>query len=286
MNHNSPGSITLQKAILGFLQAKEAEALSPRTIQGYQQHLDGWLEHMGDQAIAQVTTQDLRAYLAYLRTEYKPKRFNGKAHPISQKTLRNVYITLASFFTWLETELALPNPIKAIPAPKFQPAEIEPFTLEEVESLLKATEYTQEARPHDRRRFVQRRPTALRDRAMVLVLLDTGLRASELCALNLEDVDQKTGKIVVKHGQEGGAKGGKGRLVYLGKAARRALWRYLVTREDATKPAAPLFTSRDDRRLRRDTLLQLIQGLGERAQVKNCHPHRFRHYAEFRTMPS
>jgi len=74
--------------------------------------------------------------------------------------------------------------------------------------------------------------TALIGRAIILVLLDTGLRATELCSLSIGDVDLKTGRVDVKHGAGGGAKGGKGRVVFLGKVARRSLWRYLVERED------------------------------------------------------
>lgn len=275
MNRISPG-LNIGQAIRGFLQAKAAEALSPRTIEGYQHDLEQWLNYAGDNPITDVKTQNLRAYLAYLRTDYTPKRLTGKSQPLSPKTIRNVYVTLSSFFTWLSREFEMPSPMKPIPAPAFQEAEVEPFTQQEVEALLKAAEYSKEANTHDRCRFVMRRPTGLRDRALILVLLDTGLRASELCALNMGDVDEKTGKVIVKHGVEGGAKGSKGRFVYLGKAARRALWRYLVTREDARDLTAPLFTARD-RRMRRDTLRQALGGLGEKAQVKRCHPHKFRH---------
>jgi site-specific recombinase XerD len=99
MNQSTPGSITLKKAILGYLQAKEAEALSPRTLETYQRHLECWADHLGERPVTTVTTQDLRAYLAYLRNEYRPQRITGKTHRLAPKTLRNVYITLASFFT-------------------------------------------------------------------------------------------------------------------------------------------------------------------------------------------
>ncbi len=122
-----------------------------------------------------------------------------------------------------------------------------------------------------------RRPTAKRDRALILTLLDTGLRASELCALKIGDVDPKTGKVQIKHGLLGGAKGGKGRTVYLGKAVRRALWLYLSSRDDGEDPDAPLFIGKFNRPMNRDVLRQVIASLGEKAGVKNCHPHRFRH---------
>jgi len=277
MNQNSSGSITLQQAISGFLQAKEAEALRPRTIESYRHELERWAQQLGTPLASQVTAQDVRAYLVYLRTDYKPRRFNGQTNPLSPKTLRNAYITLASYFHWLNVEFGIANPMTQIPAPKYQVVETEPFTQREVETLLQACQFKREAETRDRCRFVQHRPTALRDRAIVLVLLDTGLRASELCALDLGDLDQRTGKVVVKAGDEGGAKGGKGRLVYLGKAARRAVWRYVVTREDGNDPLAPLFTVRFGRRMNKNALLQLIQGLGAAAQVKDCYPHRFRH---------
>ena len=48
-----------------------------------------------------------------------------------------------------------------------------------------------------------RRATGKRDQAIILTLLDTGLRASELSALKIGDVDLKTGKVLVKHGRAG-----------------------------------------------------------------------------------
>jgi integrase/recombinase XerD len=60
--------------------------------------------------------------------------------------------------------------------------------------------------------------------------MDTGLRAGELCVLRVGDVDMKTGKIRIRPGDAGKAKGGKGRIVYMRKSARRFLWRLELTR--------------------------------------------------------
>ncbi len=54
----------------------------------------------------------------------------------------------------------------------------------------------------------------------------------------------KNGKGVLKHGDEGGAKAGKGQTVFVGKSARRVLWRYLIARDDRNDPDARLFSTR------------------------------------------
>jgi hypothetical protein len=52
----------------------------------------------GDVEVSQISKQDIEDYLFYLRTEYVPHRFGGDTHALAPKTLRNVYVTLASFF--------------------------------------------------------------------------------------------------------------------------------------------------------------------------------------------
>ena len=86
--------------------------------------------------------------------------------------------------------------------------------------------------------------TANRDQVIIFTLLDSGLRASEFSSLRVGDFEAKRGQLNIRHGEEGGAKGGKGRIVYLGKTARHAVWRYLAEREDGEDPNAPLFVVR------------------------------------------
>ena len=104
--------------------------------------------------------------------ESKTQFFSGLAvsgrEDLASKTIHNFYISLCAFFTWVQRELELPNPIKAIPALKFEEAPIEPYTKEEVEALLKASNSAVQC------------VNVHRDPALILVLLDTGLRASEL----------------------------------------------------------------------------------------------------------
>jgi len=269
--------LKISQAVQGFLQYKAAEALSPRTIEGYQHDLQKWIEHIGNVDVAKISAESLRAYLVWLHTEYKPRRFNGNTEPLSPKTINNIWVSLSAFFNWYSREFDLNNPMKTVPAPKFEEKPVEPYSKEEVDALLKACDTSREVNSRRRANFTMRRSTYLRDRAILLTLLDTGLRASEICSLIIGDVDFKSGKVQIRHGVQGGAKGGKGRTVYLGKVARNMLWRYLVTRDDKDDMAAPLFDGKFRHPLNRNALRRLLSRLGEKAKVLNCHPHRFRH---------
>lgn len=274
---SSKGGFNLSKGIEGFLTFKNAEGLASSTLNSYAYTLKRWVEHVGDQKVEAITPNALNEYLSWLRSDYKPVRFNRSETPLSQKSVRNVYIVLRSFFRWLDQEFQTGNPTEKIPAPKFTKAQINPLTKEEVERLLKACVYSREASTFLRKKFVMRRPSASRDTAILLVLLDTGIRASEFSHLQIGDIDFTSGKMIIKQGRSGGAKGGKGRFVYLGRRSRKALWSYLAMREDRNDPQAPLFVSHHDRPFNNSSLRILIRRLGDRAGVARCHPHRFRH---------
>ena len=86
-NHRSPGSsdcavrsnsLPLSKALVGFTNARLAEGLSPRTVNSYPDDLQKWVERAGDREIGEVSGPQIRAYLAWLRTEYQPQRCGGK----------------------------------------------------------------------------------------------------------------------------------------------------------------------------------------------------------------
>jgi integrase/recombinase XerD len=76
--NRKPLGLTLPKAILGFQQYKTAEALSPNTLVSYESALKLWLSHAGDVDLNQITSKDILEYLAWLRTEYKPRRLGGR----------------------------------------------------------------------------------------------------------------------------------------------------------------------------------------------------------------
>lgn len=104
-----------------------------------------------------------------------------------------------------------------------------------------------------------------------MTLLDTRLRASELCALTIADLDFGTGTAMVQMG-----KGQKGRIVPIGTRARKAVRHYLLERPNE-KPTEPLFASqRDGRHLRLDGLVQVMDRLKEKSGIAHCTAHTFR----------
>ncbi len=68
MNHRPTGLI-VSKAITGYLHYKIAEGLAPVTVDGYVRDLKLWIEYQGDLVVDKVTTQQLIAFLNYLRLE-------------------------------------------------------------------------------------------------------------------------------------------------------------------------------------------------------------------------
>lgn len=106
-----------------------------------------------------------------------------------------------------------------------------------------------------------------RDRAILLTLLDTGLRAAELCALDIADVNLSTGEALVKHG-----KGGKRRTVIISAKTRRELVRYLRGRDGA----GPLFVGETGDRLKYSGLRQIVRRLSLAAGLPEVPLHAFR----------
>jgi site-specific recombinase XerD len=216
--------------------------------------------HLGDVDIEAVTADHIRGYLAQCA-----------ADGLSERTVHDYYAIAGAMWTWAERELGIPHIIRRIETPRFRKPLIEPFTGDEIKALLAAAEWSADWSREGQKRTRSRRPTGRRDIAIILVLLDSGLRASELCDLEMRDYNGDTGRLHVRHG-----KGDKARAVYLGARAQQALWRYLADRP-VRNAASPLFATRTARPLNRTNLLHHLQRIGRNAGVDHVHPHRFRH---------
>lgn len=253
----------LKHAIAGYWLENQSR-LSPATVVSYQWAFSLLCDFVGaERDVRQITSDDIRRFLTHLKDDLE----------LSGKSRSNVWIVLSSFWSWAEREpvLQLKHIIRGVvQQPKYTQKKIVPYTQAEVMAMVEACGH--QAGWTTRRGNVVHavRDTALRDRAILILLVDTGLRASELCNLKIGDYNPDSGAIDVT------GKGDKERTVIAGVNARKALWRYLAGRPGAMVDD-PLFASRSGLHLQKDNLRHLVQRVAERTGVKGATLHRFRH---------
>lgn len=266
---------TLSRTIEGFVLAKSASGLSANTIRNYQTDLCRFTEWVGDRSIDSITSKQLEQFIKYLRDDFRITHIaTTKVTPrkLSSKSIKNTWGTLSSFWNWVSREFELPNPF-SVPAIKAHTKPIDPLSMETIERLILVCDSSTK-KSQLRKSYISKRSTAKRDKAIILTLLDTGMRVSELCGIDISTVDFDMGRILVT------GKGNKQRFVYLGKVSKQAVWRYLTERfpNDAPPKDEPLFVNQDGfHRMTRYGVLLLLKRLGKKIGVLGVHPHRFRH---------
>jgi site-specific recombinase XerD len=244
LSRNS-GTQTLEVASRAFVEAKVAQFCTQRTIGQYEWILTRftrWAGERGIETVDQITSTDIRAFLTMLRSGERASSYvHGHARVIR------------TWLRFLEGEGLLDdNPMTRVAMPRVERKILPTFTKDELERLFAACKTT-------------------RERAMMLVLIDTGVRASEFVHLVLADIDWESGRVVVRQG-----KGRRDRFVFLRPQTTGAIRAYLAERSDAERHA-PLFPSaRTGGPLKPNGLLQFCRRLGRRASVDECHPHKFR----------
>ena len=233
-----------------WLLVLRGDGRSPRTIEGYRDSLRLLAEFLaegGFPLLSNVTAEHLREWLNALR-----ERGNKPA------TVNTRYRAANGFFKWLVLEgERRDNPLERIEPPRVPETVQGYYTTEDVQRVLKAL---------NGRRL--KGVDATRTKTIVLVLFDTGLRASELCGLRAEDVNWDDQTLVVRE-----TKGGNQRVVSLGTTATRALMSYLRVRG----MAAPwLFASLDGQRLTTNALKLSLKRAFEGAGLQFKGTHAFR----------
>lgn len=250
-----------ENALEGYWLEKRRN-VSANTVVDYSRTFRQFRAYVGQEIeFEEIKTDHVRKFLAQL----------GKKG-LSPKTVNNCWIALSSLWTWAEAELDVPHIIrKRVARPKFTRTIVEPYSKTEIAAMLNASAENGEWKSRSGKDVRSTRHWKLRDRGILLVLVDTGLRASELCNLLIKDYDAKTGRIEVRHG-----KGNKNRLVYTGESTRKALWRYLTERGDP-RPNEPLFVTRNGTPLDTTSLYRMIEASAKRAGVERANIHKFRH---------
>jgi integrase/recombinase XerC len=228
--------------------------LSPHTLRAYRQDLTGFRRFLaGDPALGgaaprleRVDTIVLRRYLAHLH------RNN------SRKTIARKLSALRTFFDYLVREGVLRvNAGELVATPRQEKYLPKTLTVDEIFALMERSPATGVLQ--------------LRDRAIVELLYSCGLRIGELAALNIGSVDWGTALVRVR------GKGGKERLVPIGRKAREALQDYLDLR-GAPAEDHPLFLNfRGGRLTARSMERHFKRQLLQAGILKEATPHALRH---------
>ncbi len=268
-NHSIAGLSTVDLARFAndYLRDCDYRMQSPRTIETRRIFIQNLLWFLNDRDFSNCAVGELRQFFHYLQHGHSEVGGRwGKANltkAVRPITVKDYYINLRCLFNWLVEDGVLEvSPLEKISKPKVRSEQVQPFSQEQIESLLKAARSS---------------PCPKRDEAIVLFLYDTGVRASELCNLQIDDLDLNS-----RHARVLG-KGNKHRLVYFSRETGKVLSNYL--RQPKRETNDPVFLSvagtRNGEALTRSGLLQLIERLGKVAGIKamKVSPHVFRHSA-------
>lgn len=266
-------SLTLSQAIDGFMLACAARQLSAHTVRDYSTTLRRFQGFVaGDPLLADIGPDTVRRFMAFLAT---PQTGGGAVtrapRPLSKKTSLNYHTGLSALWTWAVGERVVErNVVREVESPRAERPAIVPLSQADVKALVAACERTREYGRPGKRVCDNARPTGLRDKTLIFLLLDTGMRASEVCGITARDVDLKNRRVAVL------GKGDKERSLPISPETARVLWRYMSARAEA-KANEPLFITLTGRPLDRVVLLEMLKDLGAKVGVADCHPHRFRH---------
>lgn len=207
----------MDRYIEKFLRYLEIEKNSSKhTLLNYKLDLEDFKKFLDTKAIEQVDYLEIRKYLAHL------KQINLKSRSVARHLS-----CLRSFFRFLTKEGYLKiNPTLAISNPKIEKKLPIFLSEDEITRLIESPSVET--------------PAGLRDRAILETLYSTGMRVSELAALNFDSIDFISGIVKVL------GKGKKERLVPIGDKAIRAIRTYLEKRNNQS---SILFLNKNNRRL-------------------------------------
>lgn len=177
----------IREAYLDFILSRKVAQLAPKTIDFYEYTAGAFVEWLSLTDPADITTRHVRAFLAETAEQ-----------DVKDSTLHAFARGVRAFLNFCSAEGYIPEPIK-VQMPRVANKRLPVLNAEDVRRVIDAC----------------RKP---RDRALVLVMVDTGLRRSEVAGLTWGDVDLSTGVIRVIQG-----KGRRDRTVVVGLRTRRSL---------------------------------------------------------------
>ena len=253
----------------GYRLSARSEGRSPNTIaivEASVRYLGEFLDSEGlSTDVREIGATGIRRFIVCLRERprFANHRFTKpQTGHLSGHTINGYMRALQGFWSWLEEEEFIDkNPFATIRIPK-APIKVTPtFNEDQLRQLFSEIDTAS--------------PVGYRDYAIILTLLDTGIRCSELTGLKVTDVDLEA-RMMKVHG-----KGNKERMVPIGAMVQKAIWKYL--NRYRPEPVIPryeqVFLTQDGRPLSKDRLEAIVERYGKKAGIMGVRvsPHTFRH---------
>jgi integrase/recombinase XerD len=214
-----------------------------------------------------ITAREIRAFILYLQRKScfsEHPYIRPRQHGLSSHTIHCYLRSVRAFWSWLaDEEIIHDNPFHRVKLPRVTKKVIPTFSPSQLQGLLSAINTST--------------AEGFRDYAMILTLLDSGLRVSELTGIRMDDLMLDDGLIKVL------GKGGKERHIPVGTQVQRLLWRYISRHRP--QPLNPncdfLFLTRDGGRLTKSHIENRMVRYGKRSGISGVRvsPHTLRHTA-------
>ena len=210
--------------------------------------------------VNEIDKNHIRSFILYLQRQVKTPHTEK---PLSPATVQGYVRTLKVFFSWLlREEYIRSNPMTKIPVPRAPIKTINTFNHEHIDRLATLCHTSN--------------GSGYRNLAIILLLLDSGIRVNELVNIDHNDLDLTEGYIKIRKG-----KGNKERLVPVGSIVQKTLWKYInqYRSQPLTRKATALFLSEHGLPLTKSGVQQMLRRYGRIAGITGvrCSPHTFRH---------
>lgn len=247
--------MTLSSAFDEFILDKQCDGLSKRTIASYNQKIMWFIDYVDNIECSKLTLADVKKYVRYLQNKTKPS-----GEPLSsgaiQTYIRHLRVFLNYLYNKKYTDIDFLRDIKL------------PKAIKKVEEILTDDEIILIFAF-----YRNQKPTfySTRNVAVISLLLDTGIRADELCNIKYNDVNFDYNYIKIR------GKGAKERMVKLSPIVKRYIYRYLKFRRIKNNKVDSLFVNKSGEKFTYNCLKKITTNLKKDLYIDRIHPHLFRH---------
>ena len=251
----------IRKANIQYLEYLEIEKnRAPKTLENYGRYLNRFIGFAKIKNVEDMSEETIRQYRLYLN-----RLRDHEGQPLKKITQNYHIIALRNFLKYMAKRGIKCVSAEKVELGKQEDREVTFLERNELNRLLEAPE--------------GQSLIAMRDRAILHTLFSTGMRVSELCSLNRDEIDTKRGELSVM------GKGSKIRLVFLSPEAKESLQIYLDKRSDVDEalfiriPKTGNYSKESNLRLTPRTIQRIVKKYAIKAGIigKSVSPHKLRH---------